>query len=604
MGLVHLRRGEFSEAEEYFARATRRLTFRNPNPYDGEPFYNLGLAQLYQGKTSEAYDAFYKSIWNYAWQSAGNYALASISAGRGDLSMALEQVETSLLTNSQNLKARGLRASLLRRMGRSLEAQSVIADSLLLDPLDFRTKAEQFLLSSSEQDLDAFLTSLEDDAQTLLDVGFDLAWSGLHEDALRLLEACSQKAGLNHPMLCYTLSWLADGQDKPSEAVEYRVKAEAASPRYCFPARLEEMVVLESAIARNPAGARAHYYLGNLFYDKRRYEDAIRNWRRSVELDGTFSIPWRNLGIAEFNVLHNSEAAGRMYERAFAVNRDDARLLYEWDQLKKRAAVASPLDRLRWLQNYPDLVNRRDDLTVEFVTLLNQSGQFLEALSILTQRRFSPWEGGEGLASAQYVFANHALGIEALIAEKPGDASKHFGAARNYPQNLGEGKHLLTLERDLDYFSGIAAERSGDSELAHHYWSAAAAPLDQTGVHSYFQALALRQLGNEEAAENVLLELARFGTEKTKSVAKIDYFATSLPNLLLFDDDLEKRNRIESLLLKALAHHGLGDSAKAIMELRQVIASDPSHLFAACMLGWIEQQAKLAAIEPETRPAP
>ena len=118
MGLFRLRNGNFAEAESHFARATRRLTFRNPNPYDGEPFYNLGLARFYQGKTAEAYDAFHKSIWNYAWQSAGNYALASISAGRGDLQLALEQVEASLRTNSDHSKAHALKASLLRRLGR------------------------------------------------------------------------------------------------------------------------------------------------------------------------------------------------------------------------------------------------------------------------------------------------------------------------------------------------------------------------------------------------------------------------------------------------------------------------------------------------------
>ncbi len=56
MGLLHLRRGLFAEAERHFACAVRQLTLRNPNPYDGEAFYNLGLARLYQGKCSEAYD--------------------------------------------------------------------------------------------------------------------------------------------------------------------------------------------------------------------------------------------------------------------------------------------------------------------------------------------------------------------------------------------------------------------------------------------------------------------------------------------------------------------------------------------------------------------
>ena len=92
-----------------------------------------------------------------------------------------------------------------------------------------------------------------------------------------------------------------------------RQQAEAASPRYCFPARLEEMIVLEDAIGGIPSSAKANYYLGNLYYDKRRYEEAIACWRRSVELDGSFSIPWRNLGIAEFNVLHNPREADRMY---------------------------------------------------------------------------------------------------------------------------------------------------------------------------------------------------------------------------------------------------------------------------------------------------
>ena len=39
MGLLLYRRGKFAEAEPYFRKAIQRLTLRNPNPYDGEPFY-------------------------------------------------------------------------------------------------------------------------------------------------------------------------------------------------------------------------------------------------------------------------------------------------------------------------------------------------------------------------------------------------------------------------------------------------------------------------------------------------------------------------------------------------------------------------------------
>ena len=588
MGLSLLRRGLFAEAEEHFARAVRRLTLRNPNPYDGEPFYNLGLARMYQLKHSAAYDAFHKSVWNYAWQSAGFFALAQISAERADLSLALEEVERSLLTNSHHLKALALKAALLRKMGYDGEARALVDDTLALDRLDFRMMAERFFLSREPEELRAYLAALDGDVQTLLDVVFDLAWSGLRDDAFLLLEACVREEGWEHPMLFNTLAWLAAALGLESHSNRYAAQAEAASPLYCFPARLEEMIVLEDCVRRHPESARAHYYLGNLYYDKRRFEEAIRCWRTSVELDSSFSIPFRNLGIAEFNILHDPEAANRMYEHAFAVNPGDARVLYEWDQLQKRTGLATGEERLRRLDEHTELVERRDDLSVEYITLLNQCGQWQAALERLSSRRFSPWEGGEGLVSAQYVAAHRALGLAALAAGKTSEALDHFEAARHYPENLGEGKHLLTLERDLDYFSGLAAQEAGDAGLAQRFWSAAAAPLPTPSVHSYFQGLALRALGQCEAADEVFTRMADFARRQMESEPKIDYFATSLPNMLLFDDDLAKRNRLESLRLGALAKHGMGEREMAEDQLRELLAEDPNHLFAGEMLRWMQ----------------
>ena len=601
MGLVHLRKGEFAKAEQHFAHAIRRLTLRNPNPSDGEPFYNLGLACMYQGKSSDAYDAFHKSVWNYAWHSAGYYALAGISIERRNLEMAMEQVEQSLLTNATNLKARALKASLLGRMGRIEEANIVISETLEIDRLDFHSLAVRFLLGSKQGDLLEFVSSLQGDFQTLLDVCYDLAWSGLREDAYTLLEACVQAANWDQPMLWYSLSWLACSLGQAQESVQFAAKAEAAPPRYCFPARLEEMIVLEDAVRRNPSSAKALYYLGNLYYDKRRYDDAIRCWRRSVELDGEFSIPLRNLGIAEFNVLRNPKAADQMYARAFAVNREDARVLYEWDQLKKRADLASSQERLELLARHRGLVALRDDLTVEYITLLNQCGQWQAALEMLRVRRFSPWEGGEGLVSAQYVHAHRALGRLALVEGRPADALTHFDAARRYPENLGEGKHLLTQEHDLDYLSGLAAQQLGDMRRANLYWKAGSKPLPASNVQSYFQALSLLALGERQVGLDVLSSLAKSAAAQMEVVPKIDYFATSLPNLLLFEDDLNKRNRVEGLLLGALASHGLGHVERAIRQMEEVVAMDPNHLLAAEMLDWIKRENEATQQSLEAR---
>src|SRR4029077_4464349 len=83
LGRWHLRRGEFAQAEPHLQAAIARLTSRNPNPCDGEPFYNLGLALRYLGRDDEAFDAFYKSTWNSAKQPVAFLALAEIDCGRG-----------------------------------------------------------------------------------------------------------------------------------------------------------------------------------------------------------------------------------------------------------------------------------------------------------------------------------------------------------------------------------------------------------------------------------------------------------------------------------------------------------------------------------------
>jgi tetratricopeptide (TPR) repeat protein len=43
LGLWYLRRGQFLKAKEYFVTAVKTVTERNPNPYDGEALYNLGV---------------------------------------------------------------------------------------------------------------------------------------------------------------------------------------------------------------------------------------------------------------------------------------------------------------------------------------------------------------------------------------------------------------------------------------------------------------------------------------------------------------------------------------------------------------------------------
>ena len=43
----------------------------------------------------------------------------------------------------------------------------------------------------------------------------------------------------------------------------------------------------------------------------------------------------------------------------------------------------------------------------------------------------------------------------------------------------------------------------------------------------------------------------------------MDYFAVSLPDLLIWEDSLDQKNRIHCLYMLALGYYGLGDRSHA-----------------------------------------
>lgn len=597
MGFWHLRRGEFAAAERCFLKAIERLTRRNANPYDGEPYYNLGLCLRYLGRDEEAYAAFYKATWNQAWVAAGYHALAEVDCTRKDWGRALEHLDRSLKFNTDNTRARDLKAVVLQKLGKRHEARTLLGSTLALDPHDWWAR---HLLGEE----------LSCDLQTALDLGLDCARAGLYAEAIALLRGARAAANRANgksarankvsahtlpdqswgamPLLHYYLGWLYERLGDSKAASEQYRTAAALPPDYCFPARLEELAILQAAMRSNPKDARAPYYLGNLLYDRRRHDEAIKMWEQSARLDPKFSIVWRNLGIGYFNFLGDAVKAVAAYEKAILTNPEDARLLYERDQLWKRTRQ-SPEKRLRELEQHPGLVRQRDDLSVELCALYNQVGRHEDALNVVNNRRFQPWEGGEGGPLGQHVRSHLGLGRRALTAGDAQMAESHFDLALTAPNNLGEAKHLLANQSDIHYWLGCAYEQLGKKTGARAHWKAAATfkgDFQEMSVRAfsemtYFSALASMRLGRKRVGIKLLKELLAYGRKLQFTPAKIDYFATSLPAMLLFEDDLQFRQGTLALFLQAQAQLGLGRKTEARRLFRQVLRRDPSHALAA-----------------------
>ena len=104
---------------------------------------------------------------------------------------------------------------------------------------------------------------------------------------------------------------------------------------------------------------------------------------------------------------------------------------------------------------------------------------------------------------------------------------------------------------------------------------------------TYYRALAEKELWHEAAASRLLHELSDLALRQLTAEVKVDYFATSLPNFLLFEDDLQNRNRVDSLYLIGLAHAGLGETIDAENRFREVLSLDVNHLGVRMEIRWL-----------------
>lgn len=143
----------------------------------------------------------------------------------------------------------------------------------------------------------------------------DYTSAGRFEEALAVAElAIAQPAG-EQTLLHYYKSWCLIRLGKTAEAQIAIATAEKEPADYCFPNALEAIEALQCVVDFAGKAPKALYYLGNLWYDKRRYPTAIAAWERSSREDETFPTVWRNLSLAYFNKMNRPDEAVALLEK-------------------------------------------------------------------------------------------------------------------------------------------------------------------------------------------------------------------------------------------------------------------------------------------------
>ncbi|MAY51167.1 MAG: DUF5107 domain-containing protein [Microbacterium sp.] len=578
LGAWHLRRGEYALALEALQTAVSRATARNLSPRDGEPLYLLGLVHERLGDDAAADRAFARAGWNAAWSVPSALARARIALRAG------RSVDARYLAETAGAVPEARRLVALAdpdAMGALALARHLHRD----DPLDAASAALVRALAApapgtaDEAPEADSLTPL--DERTALDVGAEFERAARLDVALAATEAPASStpaAGRAGPLRHYLRALWLDRAGEPAAASAERRAGAAADASLAFPAGLEQYDALRAAVRADSTDATAAGLLGMWLLDAGRHTDAVTALQTAADAGSTDPVMWRNLALARVAATGDDEGADAALRHALHL-RADARLVLERDLLAERRGLDAGA-RLALLNEHAPLIGTRDDLALRHVSLLLDLDRIWEAWRVLTSREFRPFEGGEGRVIAAFDRAICAQ-ARALLADGTPDALVEAAQllTLSVPAHLGEGRHPAEPALERIVLLGDVRAAQGAADAARATWASAVAPTPLAVAErpadalTFWRGIAHLRLGDADAAEAAWRVLGERAQALHEAPDAVDYFATSLPELTVFDTGTAAARRRTADELDELATRGRALTRAAALETNRQEAS-------------------------------
>lgn len=583
MATLAYERADYHEAIAYTDTALTRAHQLNKNPLCGKASYLRGCAKEKLGLLDDAFTDVFKSTWSGNCRDTGFYAAARIATKQSLWCNALEYTERALQLNGTHYHAATLKAFLLTHLNRRDEASTFIEDQLRYQPLGYGLAFQKYQLTQTDADLQDFKSLMNKrEANSIHLANFYLS-IGAMESAKTLLDHCDSQGAMSHIYRAYL-------SDSHQQLELLHTASQKFADNVLFPNTLTEISVLEAF----PDNDFTQYLLGCFFYAKRDYQRAVCHWDNVLHLNPNYAPVLRNLSVHAYNKCNDTDKAIELMTRAFALTPNDARILYELDYLKQ-ASAELPTTRLQTLTTHLNTVTKRDDLTAELLNLYNISGELVHAADCLATRQFHPWEGGEGRITGQFVVNKLRFALSMMREHRFQDAIGYLDAALNYPHNLGEGRLVGQTDNDLHYYLGFCYQQCDQHEQATHHFNCAIQGKQEIGQSRYYndvpadylfyQAAALHQLGQTSDAIAVYESMITWAEEASfNAPVEVDFFAVSLPALIVFDTDLHAEHTQHCLFVAAMGQLGLAfitlqPSNRQAFEqtLQTLLAQSPAH---------------------------
>jgi tetratricopeptide (TPR) repeat protein len=586
LGILAMRDNNWEQAEKYFRTAAARVKANYTRPKNCESLYYLGIVLRELGRTDEAYDWLYQASWGNAFHTAAYYQLAEIDCTRGDYETALDHVNRSLTTNMDNICALNLKGFILRQSGATAEAQAWNEKVMEKTKINYMAMNELIAMNNDKakaaSDLQKLTKWMRDDIQAYLEFSTEYMSVGAYKEAMEVLKRMEAK-GNTYSMLYYYIGYLYEIQGDKNNALAYYKKADTMPSDYCFPFRSEEAMILNHAMAVNPSGAKAPYYLGNLYYEHQPRK-AIELWEKSAQLDPNFHIVLRNLGLAYKEIDKDYGKALASMQQAAKVNSSDARLLFELDELNELNKV-SPKDKYEFLLTNYTTATQRGETLLRLITRAVEYGKYDEALKMLDSNSISETEGSRDIQNAY--LNSYTLRALAEVDRKEYDAAmEDIDAALAYPIGLyGRGRYA-----QLYYLAGLVYESRGDQSKARASYQKAMQVETERGddrEFDYYKGLALIKMN--KAAEAKMLFQSMLGDASDNS--GYTQFEGRRTNVA---------QQVTRHYMAGLGYMGLGNKEKAAAEFEQALELNMGHIWSQThlnALGGFVQEKSIKIVE-------
>jgi tetratricopeptide (TPR) repeat protein len=464
--------GRFYVALHRFAEAAAILApLRAENPSDAETTYYLGVARSELND-----DAAARPLWESIWKDPrfglpAQDRLACAQARAGQQKAAADMLHATAAAGPG--RAAGLEVALLRRMGRTADAQAALQKALAADPSDSLLRVEAVLLGREDA---AIWTHLAADPEWVLDVADAYLDAGLYQDALALLDRNYPAVGeletepgavlpQDYPLIAYYRGYARQRLGQSPED-DFR-KASAQSTLYVHPSRASSFPVLRAALEQNPADATAHYLLGCLLLNSRLHDQALAEWSLARPSAGRIPAYYETVGRALLVVKQDKKGAENLVQEGLTARPADARLLDLLANIRGGSAGGGGPQ----LQPPPAFDSPLEAANFALIALANHD--LGGAQAVFQPRNFPQEKQPPGVREAYTELRMRIL----LSAAGPGKCEAVSAMIGDLvPDDKGlpftfHGVGDLTKQLRIQFYFGLAEWSCGDTKAATRRWT-------------------------------------------------------------------------------------------------------------------------------------